>query len=466
MARADRRAPLAVWVAVAAFAAGFGALSVLRHRSFETGRFDLGNMVQAVWATAHGHPLRVTNLNGEQVLRLGAHIDPVLMLFTPLWWLWPSPSLLLVAQSVAIALGALPVYRLALKHIGSRRAGIGFALAYLLYPPTTWLALNEFHPGALAMPALLYAFWYLDEDRLAAFGTFALLAAICREDIPLVLAGYGVWYAITRGQRAAGATIAVAGVGWTAIAVGVVVPHFGRGQGTFSGRYSEARAALDDPLTLFRIAFDHAAVHYLLDLVLPLAGLCLLGPIALAAVPALLLNLLSATPTQTSIHFHYTAAEIPPLLAAAVLGGARLRDRWRLPVATIALTAALGGNYLLGAIPVWRELPGGETLQANAANVTEHDRIAARALALIPPHAVISATNSLGGHLSARRRILSFPYVQDATWIAVDEARPGYADRLAPLPTAVQVVWLRRNPAWRLVFEHDGVLVFRRVLPP
>jgi len=466
MARADRRARLAVWTAIAAFAGGFGALSMLRHRSFETGRFDLGNMVQAVWSTAHGHPLRVTTLTGEQALRLGAHIDPVLMLFAPLWWLWPSPDLLLVAQAVAIALGALPVYRLARKHFASHRAGVGFALAYLVYPPTTWLALNEFHPGGLAMPALLFAFWYLDEDRLVPFAVFALLASICREDVPLVLAGFGVWYALARDRRAVGAVIGTAGVAWTTIAVGIVIPHFGAGQSTFSGRYSEARAALHDPPALLRLTFDHAGVHYLLDLVLPLAGLCLLAPIALAALPALLLNLLSATPTQTSIHFHYTAAEIPPLIAAAVLGGARLRDRWRLPAATIALTAALIGNYALGAIPVWSELPGGETLQARASVVTAHDRVAARALKLIPPHAVVSATNSLGAHLSARRRVLSFPFIRDATWVAVDESRPGYADRLAPLPTAVQVVWLRRNPAWRLVFEHDAVLVFHRVLPP
>ena len=81
---------------------------------------------------------------------------------------------------------------------------------------------------------------------------------------------------------------------------------------------------------------------------------------------------------------------------------------------------------------------------------------------LIPPHAVVSATNSLGAHLSARRRVLSFPYIQDAKWVAVDETAPGYADRLAPLPTAAQVVWLRRNPAWRLVFERDGILIFQR----
>ena len=54
-------------------------------------------------------------------------------------------------------------------------------------------------------------------------------------------------------------------------------------------------------------------------------------------------------------------------------------------------------------------------------------------------------------HLSARQRVLSFPLLEDATWVAADETQPGYADRIAPLPTSAQLVWLRRNPAWRLV---------------
>jgi hypothetical protein len=77
----------------------------------------------------------------------------------------------------------------------------------------------------------------------------------------------------------------------------------------------------------------------------------------------------------------------------------------------------------------------------------------------------VSATNSLGAHLSARERVLSFPYVQDADWIAADETQPGYGDRIAPLATAARLARLRRSPAWRLVFEEDGVLVFRRVRP-
>jgi len=38
-----------LWTAIGAYAAGFSALSILRQRAFSTGRFDLGNMVQAVW---------------------------------------------------------------------------------------------------------------------------------------------------------------------------------------------------------------------------------------------------------------------------------------------------------------------------------------------------------------------------------------------------------------------------------
>src|SRR5205085_8832057 len=95
-----------VAVAAAAYAAWFSLLSVWRHDAFETGRFDLGNMVQVVWSTAHGHPLRMTNTQGEQVSRLAAHVDPILALFAPLWWIWPSPDMLLVLQAIAVAAGA------------------------------------------------------------------------------------------------------------------------------------------------------------------------------------------------------------------------------------------------------------------------------------------------------------------------------------------------------------------------
>ena len=458
-------------VGITAYAAGFAALSALRHEAFVTGRFDLGNMVQPVWSTAHGDPLRMTSLRGDQISRLAAHVDPILVLFAPLWWLWPSPNMLLVVQAAVIALGAIPVFLLARKHLASPRAGLGFALAYLLYPATGWLTLNEFHPVALATPLLLFAFWYLDEDRLLPFAVFALAASACKEEIALVVAGFGIWYAVAHRSWVAGSAIALAGFAWAAVAIGVVIPHYNAGaESDFYGRYNEVggsasgilETTFTHPLRIAEAALSGRDLHYLLDLVAPLAALSLLAPLVLvAALPELAINLLSSTTTQTSIHFHYTAGLIPVLMIAAIFGAKRL-SRWTLPIAAGIVLAALIGNYRLGPIPGWRHVPGGQKFQATAGRVTAHDRVAQRALQLIPGDAVVSATNTLGAHLSARRRVLSFPYLEDSKWIAADETQPGYADRYAPIPTATQLAALRRNPEWQLVFEEDGILVFRR----
>jgi uncharacterized membrane protein len=455
--------------AIAAYASGFSALSALRHHAFETGRFDLGNMVQAVWSTAHGDVLAITTLPGTQTVRFAAHVDPILAAFAPLWLIWPSPTMLLTVQAVAIALGALPVFWLARKHLGSDRAALGFALAYLLYPATQWVTLSEFHPVALACPFLLYAFWYLDEERLIPFALFAALAASTKEEVALVVAGIGVWYALAKRHRAAGAAIAGAGVAWSLFAVGVVLPHYAEGdRPSFYGRYAEvggsatgiAKTMFTDPLTILEVAFDGRGISYLAQLLLPLLLLPLAAPLAfLPAVPELALNLLSSTRTQTSIHFHYTAPQIAIFFAAAVLGAKRFRSP---RLATVLVAVVLASNYVLGAIPVWSIFPGGEDLQAGSYNVDEHDHVTRQALELIPPDAVVSASNSLGAHVSARRRVLSFPHLLDAEWVAADERSPGYADRIAPLAYARALARLRRDPRWRLVFQEDGVLVFRR----
>jgi uncharacterized membrane protein len=456
--------------AIGAFAAGFSALATLRHEAFNSGRFDLGNMTQVVWSTAHGDPLRMTDLDGEQISRLAAHTDVLLAGFAPLWFVWPDASLLLVAQAVAVALGALPVYWLARKHLGSARAGLGFALAYLLYPPVQWLVLDDFHAVALACPLLLFAWWYLDENRLGAFLLFACLAVLTKEEVGFVVAGLGVWYVLARGRRREGLAIAAAGTALSLLAILVVLPAFSDGESDFYRRYAEVGGSpggivetiLTDPFRVLEVAFDGRGLGYLLRLLAPFA-LAVLAPLTLVvAVPELAINLLSSTPTQTSIHFHYTAGIIPAIVVGSVFGAARItrgRPEAAPRLAGLAVVLTLLSGWWLGPLPY----PGGEDLVADAWHVEAHDRIAERALGLVPGGAVVSASNALGAHLSERRRVLSFPYRQDADWVVVDETRPSYADRaVAPVEAAAAVAWLRRDDDWQLVFEEDGVLVFRR----
>lgn len=467
-----------LWAGMASFALGFAVLSVLRHDAYNTGRFDLGNMVQAVWSTANGDILRMTSLQGDQLSRLAAHVDPILVVFAPLWLLWPSPDMLVTAQALLVALGALPVFWLARKHVGSERAALGFALAYLLQPAVQWLVLNEFHPVALATPALLFAFWWLDEGRILPFALAALVACTSKEEIPLAVCGMGLWYAVSRRQWRVGLLIAAAGLAWSLIAIEVVIPHFNAGAGSeFLSRYGEVggspagmlKTAFTDPLLVLGKAFGHDGIRYMLQLALPLGVLWAISPLALLiALPDLALNVLSQNGLQSSIHFHYTAGIVPGVVAATILGSGRLvraRPGWTaLPglLGTGMVVLALFANWHLGAIPFWREVWHGEKLGAYDTRVSDHDRIADRVLRQVPGDVVVSASNSLGAHLSDRRRILSFPRLLDATWIAVDETKLSSYDRLVALPSAKRLVQLRRDPRWQLVASEDGILLFRK----
>jgi hypothetical protein len=120
-------------------------------------------------------------------------------------------------------------------------------------------------------------------------------------------------------------------------------------------------------------------------------------------------------------------------------------------------------NYALGPLPMWRHLPGGEKLGADRSDVTAHDHFADEALALIPGNAVVSATNNFGAHLSARPRFLSFPDLDDATWVAYDGKHPSFADRLVTGEQARnQLVLLKHSPEWKRVFARDRIYVFKR----
>ena len=424
-----------VWLATAAFAAVFSVLAVLRHRAFGSGRFDLGNMTQAVWSTANGDLLSVTDVHGEQISRLGSHFDPILALVAPLWWLWPSPELLLVVQAGAVAAGALPVFWLARAHLDSEWPAAALAGAYLLYPPVQWLTASDFHPVALACPLLLYGWWFLDCRRLLPFALCAAAALATKEHVGLTIAAMGVWYAVRFRAPRTGGVIALAAGSAALLAALVVVPHFApAGTSAFESRY-------DAP------SLDGRDLSYLAALFLPLGLLPLAAPLALiAALPELGLNLLSSTITQTSVKTHYAATAIPALLAATVYGVARVGERAGYAVALTALVGAVA----LG--PVGRvDIDAGP-----------HDAAARRALAVVPDGAPVSATNALGAHLSERRRIFSFPVLREAEWVVVDSTRLTFLDSLRPGRSRPALAALRRDPAWRLVFAEDGLLVFRR----
>jgi hypothetical protein len=78
----------------------------------------------------------------------------------------------------------------------------------------------------------------------------------------------------------------------------------------------------------------------------------------------------------------------------------------------------------------------------------------------------VSASNTLGAHLSERSRVFSFPVLREAEWIAVDRTRPSHRDRaVAPEAFARALARIQASGRFEPVFDEDGILVLRRVGP-
>ena len=467
------------------YAVTFAVLSVVRHRGFFTARYDLGNMTQAVWSAAHGELFTVTDPAGVQMSRLGAHVDPILGLFAPLWWIWPNPSMLLVVQAIVVSSAAIPAYLLARRWLEDELLAVAFAAVTLLFPAIQWANVFDFHAVTLAAPLLLWCIWAGVEGRYVTLGVTATLAVMTKEQVGLSLVIFGIWMAVSLGRRWAGAILAAASLAWTAIAVWVIIPHYNGGNASafVSDRYGDLgsdtgdvlRTVVTQPWEAIRQGATADGGRYLLALLLPLLALSLFAPLlAAGALPDLVLNLLSSRPEQHHIEYHYSAVIAPFLIAAAIRGLATLRARrhpaWvvRLVasparVATALVVAGIVAGYLLGPLPFWQHVPGGSKVRAEQYRIPARTALLRDAVALVPDGAVVSAGNRIAGHLSDRRRILTFPTIADAEYVVVDLRQPDVDDDVDPVAHAAAVAGLRARPDFRLLSDRDGVLVFRHV---
>jgi uncharacterized membrane protein len=416
-------------------------------------------MTQAIWTTAHGHLLETTSDTGRQISRLGIHTDVFLVLLVPLWRLWSSPLLLLTLQALTVSAGALPVFWLARKHLGSGRAAVFFALAYLLFPATQYNVFapeTGFHAVSIAIPLLLLAIWMLDEDRLVAFAVVGLLAASTKEEIPLAVGLLGLWYGASRKRWGVGLTIFAIGLGISLLDFLYVLPHFNHGSYAFGDRYAALgstpggiiRTALTDPGA---VVHEVATVHKLVYILLmfgPFLGLWLLEPLlTLGVLPDLAINLLSSEPSQTSVMFHYASGMVPFIVAGSILGLARLNRQ--VPRISLYVLALVMGIAVVSPLRVGHL---GEALASNPIH-----RSKAHALSLVPSRVPVSASTQLAGYLAQRRRVLNFPVVDDARWVVVDKTDTVYAD-LGDFRRSIAK--LERSSSWRLVYSSHKVLVF------
>lgn len=485
---------LLVGLAMALYLGYFGWLTLRAYDVFTYEAHDLGIYDQAVWNTAHGRPFRSTLEEPYDTL-LGDHVEPILLPIALLYLLWPSPKLLLLLQTAALALGALPVYWLARDRLAAavgrpaaqpprwaEAAAVALAAVYLLYPAVHSANVFEFHPSALATPLLLFLLHFLRRRRWLPYALCLVLTMATKEVLPLTTFAVGLYALLFERQRWAGLATMAASALWFGLVLLVVIPHFSpEGGSQYFGEYYGWLGAtagevvgrlLRQPQLVWQRLVEPQSLLYFSRLLQPLAYLPLLGlPVLLGAVPALLLNILSDFYFQRqSLNFFQYAAPIAPFALVAAGDGVAFLVRRLGPLlgrrrpAARALPAGLALGAMLicslavqrhhGFLPFSRDFylaPDGEEVAAARALVAQG-----------PPQATVSADRIFGPYLSQRETIYLYPAVHDAELIVVDGT-----NRNGPFPPrdrfdAIQA--LVDGGQYGVVDGRDGFLLLQRGL--
>jgi uncharacterized membrane protein len=397
-AAGTRPDPVAWLIALATFAA-YTTLSVARYLRLDPGSWDLSIYTQYVRQLADLHA-PVVAIRGPGFNLLGDHFQPIVALVAPFFRLFPTPVTLLVAQALLTAVSVVPVCRAARALLGtgvSRVIGVAYGFSWGLQQ----MIIFDFHEIAFAVPLLACSLSALVRRRPRAAAAWALPLVFVKEDQGLTVAAIGlVMIALAAGagvrrwrERRAGSPVAVAGpavagagrgdstgsgdgdgagagawaaagavlvvwgLGWSALAIAVIIPHFNPAHhymywsdgGVISpgGGHISAGGLLAQLTTAGPVKLRTTVL-----VLLPVVFLALRSPLAAVAVPGLALRFLSTNSNFWGTQWHYSATLMPIAFVAAIDGLARIEARAARRQARAA-SAGCPGSAGRPAYPPW-----------------------------------------------------------------------------------------------------------------
>lgn len=485
---------VAVALAAGVYWVAFSVMGSLQYYSLNVIYTDTGDFEQMLYNTIHGRFLMSTAFPH---MFFGEHVEFIHLLLLPLWLVHPSLVTLMILKSAALASGAFPVYLVARRRLGSKAAAACFAVAYLLYPAMQYtdleLVQNTFRPEVLAIPALLWAVYFLEAGNMLGLVIAAFLALASKEEMALPVAMIGVLLVLRR-KWAWGAGFFAVGAAWFLVSLVWVIPYFRGGPSHMPNYYRDfgenptfagiALQVVSHPLHALGVIFRPMKIDYLLLLFVPLGLKPLLSwRMMLVLFPSLLTALLASREPSFTIYYHYQAVLVPFLAMGAVYGteawtrvaaasGLILQEaaeEARRPlivigVAIMVLLSSLFGNVLYAKSPLsllfynrhmqtyWRYLylP------------TDHTRLFWREVRpLVPEEASVSATEFTASTFARRKDIFVFPLgVGQADFVVIDMKDRWLEKTLAEKGTTLEKVL--SEPGYARIYEKDGFYVYKK----
>lgn len=319
--------------------------------------WDLGIFNQAFWNTLHGRFLYYTadiNIYTKTGCFLGAHFSPILLLILPFYAIYPTAETLLVISTLAVAIGALPVYETANFLLKNEKVAVMLGISYLLYPALQGVTLSGFSPESFAGTLFLFIVYYLikaDFKKLALVVPLGLMTHEASVPVIAFIAIYGMLYhksAKNKGFQAALVILAIC-IPYFFFAQDMRIFFGWTGQPSLWHEWAliGATSTTDLPFKILlnptgaweALTFDGAAkLLYITFLLLPALFLPLLSLRELIpAFPYLLISLFSSYRLYYSLEGHYAAFVAPFIFLGFLHGLMRLQRKPRLKISVLKL---------------------------------------------------------------------------------------------------------------------------------
>lgn len=448
------------------YIAYFSAASIIKYNNYFAGRFDLGNMAQTVWNTAHGRLFMLTDPNGvEEVSRLSFHADFILALLSPFYFLWEDPRTLLFIQTLVLSLGGVFVYLIARELLKSKNLSLVFAFCYFLNPAVNYVNLFDFHPVSLATTFLLAAFYFILKKKYYITIVFLILAGLTKEEVWLINALFGLYLILIAKQRILGIITFITSAIIFYLLLFVLIPkahgsaHFAL---AYYSDYGESpgeviKNIIFSPIKTFQTLVSLDRLTYVKQIFMPLGYLSFLAlPFLIFAAPDLGIDLLSSNASLHQIYYQYSSTITPFIFIAAIYGVYFLR-RLLPEIPDIAfglflITCTLISAYSYGPLP-YAKKP--QNIMFNSP--LENRKVVDSYLESISPSFSIAATNNLGSHLSHRRNIYVIPQgVEDADFVLYLLRNSNEAEKKS--------FWeVNSDHDYKLIFHDNTFYVFKRI---
>lgn len=394
------------------------------HHKLGTAIFDLGINNNLIHGGLEGVFNHSTVIFPEDPAKYVAnHVKLGLYLFLPIYALVPRAETLLVIQSFALGLGALPLFLFARRRLPQWAAAV-IALCYLAYYPMHSANFYEMKEVPVASVFLLTTIWAADARRWRICAAAFFCTLIMREDTPPGLAVVGTFLLLSGYRPTAGAIMAGISLAWFVFLRFHLMEEAGRWW--FPNMYEDLwapgekgfrsviKTLISNPYFTLRHVLVEKKVYYLLHLLVPVMFLPARRWYLWAAfVPGAVITLL-VTDYDPPIMptFQYVMYWAPFLFVAAVLFLAEVARRvdfgpQRAQAALLAMALAsvvLSYNYGAFAAREKSFRSGYHTISFVFDEAQRKDYADLQELIRqIPPKASVTATERIGAHVSARR---------------------------------------------------------------